>query len=65
MTDAGAVTAGTLLQRVYHGVAWITLNRPDAGNAGLHRGRRLLRGAPDPALPGVVTEVQPERRSHA
>ena len=33
MTDAGTVTAGTLLHRVDDGVAWITLNRPDAGNA--------------------------------
>ena len=33
MTDAVTVTAGTLLHRVDDGVAWITLNRPDAGNA--------------------------------
>ncbi|HWF20862.1 MAG TPA: enoyl-CoA hydratase-related protein [Acidimicrobiales bacterium] len=33
MTDAGTAAAGTLLHRVDNGVAWITLNRPDAGNA--------------------------------
>jgi 2-(1,2-epoxy-1,2-dihydrophenyl)acetyl-CoA isomerase len=33
MTDAGTMAAGTLLYRVDDSIAWITLNRPDAGNA--------------------------------
>jgi 2-(1,2-epoxy-1,2-dihydrophenyl)acetyl-CoA isomerase len=33
MTTSESLTAGTLLHRVEDGVSWITLNRPDAGNA--------------------------------
>jgi 2-(1,2-epoxy-1,2-dihydrophenyl)acetyl-CoA isomerase len=33
VTSSESLTAGTLLHRVEDGVSWITLNRPDAGNA--------------------------------
>lgn len=33
MTDYEAVDDGTVLHRVDDGIAWMTLNRPDAGNA--------------------------------
>ena len=59
MTASESLTAGTLLHRVEEGVSWITLNRPDAGNA-INADQRntiidLLHTADlDPAIRAVV-----------
>ena len=59
MTTSESLTAGTLLHRVEDGVSWITLNRPDAGNA-INADQRntiidLLHTADlDPAIRAVV-----------
>jgi 2-(1,2-epoxy-1,2-dihydrophenyl)acetyl-CoA isomerase len=59
VTTSESLTAGTLLHRVEDGVSWITLNRPDAGNA-INADQRntiidLLHNADlDPAIRAVV-----------
>jgi 2-(1,2-epoxy-1,2-dihydrophenyl)acetyl-CoA isomerase len=59
VTTSESLTAGTLLHRVEEGVSWITLNRPDAGNA-INADQRntiidLLHTADlDPAIRAVV-----------
>jgi 2-(1,2-epoxy-1,2-dihydrophenyl)acetyl-CoA isomerase len=63
VTASESLTAGTLLHRVEDGVSWITLNRPDAGNA-INADQRntiidLLHTADlDPAIRAVVIGAQ-------
>jgi 2-(1,2-epoxy-1,2-dihydrophenyl)acetyl-CoA isomerase len=63
VTTSESLTAGTLLHRVEEGVSWITLNRPDAGNA-INADQRntiidLLHTADlDPAIRAVVIGAQ-------
>jgi 2-(1,2-epoxy-1,2-dihydrophenyl)acetyl-CoA isomerase len=63
VTTSESLTAGTLLHRVEGGVSWITLNRPDAGNA-INADQRntiidLLHTADlDPAIRAVVIGAQ-------
>ena len=59
MTSSESLETGTLLHRVQGGVSWITLNRPDAGNALTADQRNtiidlLQSGDQDPAVRAIV-----------